>query len=684
MGNSIINKKIKILNQEYLITKLLGKGFFGDVFEGKNMNTNKFVAIKIINIKKVNEAIDNTKYNFKRIIDEQIKNMKKLKSDNTCELLDYYEDKSYFYLITKIYDTNLNQLFKEKFINGMPIKSIKEFFFDLMEIFKKMDDLSIIHGNINMEKILINYDNEDKTEFTFVLNTFSLRKYLDYNKLNLSKINRDVIAPEIIKGKEFDCKADIWSLGVMILTFLNKLNSIDLYKQIIPENINDKILEDLLLKMLKTNCEERINWKDFLKDEFLKEEIENKISYINDDWEEYTLVNGIRKGKGKYHYKSGNTFDCEFIYDKKTKKTTQIFDNFGSIECKFINDKREGDGIQTFNSGDKIECKFINDKKEGKAIHYLDGGDKIEFSYVNNKRNGDAVYYFKNGEKINFKYVNDIKLGKAYHYFKDGRIEFYYKNNERNGKAIEYYKLRRTNFQYVDEYREGKAITYFPDGGRIEFEYKKNKIVGKSIEYISNGDRIEYEFINGNREGKATEYYTNGDRIEFKYIKSLREGKAIEFFTNGDRIEFEYIKSLRNGNAIEYFVNGDRIEFKYIKNLREGKAVEYFINGDKIEFEYSKDKRHGKVIEYFINGNKLTYSFLNDIKQGDAILYFKNGENIKFKFKNDKKEGKAVQYFTNGDTLIFNYIDDKPKGKANKYNKDGQLIKEYENINDIF
>jgi len=46
MGNNIINKKIKILNQEYLITKLLGKGFFGDVFEGKNMNTNKFVAIK--------------------------------------------------------------------------------------------------------------------------------------------------------------------------------------------------------------------------------------------------------------------------------------------------------------------------------------------------------------------------------------------------------------------------------------------------------------------------------------------------------------------------------------------------------------------------------------------------------------------------------------------------------------
>jgi hypothetical protein len=37
----------------------------------------------------------------------------------------------------------------------------------------------------------------------------------------------------------------------MILKLLNKLNSINLYKQIIPENINDKLLEDLLLKMLK-------------------------------------------------------------------------------------------------------------------------------------------------------------------------------------------------------------------------------------------------------------------------------------------------------------------------------------------------------------------------------------------------------------------------------------------------
>jgi serine/threonine protein kinase len=211
MGNNIINKKIKILNQEYLITKLLGKGFFGDVFEGKNMNTNKFVAIKIINTKKVNEAIDNIKYNFKRIIDEQIDNMNKLKSHNTCELLNYYEDKNYFYLITKIYDTNLIQLFKEKFIDEMPIKNIKEIFFQLLEIFKKIDDFSIIHGNINMEKILINYDNEDKTEFTFVLNTFSLRKYLNYNKLNLSKINREDIAPEITKGKEFDCKVEFRS-----------------------------------------------------------------------------------------------------------------------------------------------------------------------------------------------------------------------------------------------------------------------------------------------------------------------------------------------------------------------------------------------------------------------------------------------------------------------------------------
>ena len=53
-----------------------------------------------------------------------------------------------------------------------------------------------------------------------------MRKYLNYNKLNLSKINREDIAPEIIKGKEFDCKVDIWSLGVMILKLLNKLNSI--------------------------------------------------------------------------------------------------------------------------------------------------------------------------------------------------------------------------------------------------------------------------------------------------------------------------------------------------------------------------------------------------------------------------------------------------------------------------
>ena len=658
MGNNIINKKIKIANQDYLITKLLGKGYFGDVYEGKNINTNKFVAIKIINKKKVNENIDKSKYNFKKIIDEETDKMIKLKSDNICEFLGFNEDKNYFYLITKIYDTNLNNLLKEKFITGMPIEKIREFFFQLNEIFKKMDNLSIIQGDININKILIKYDNEDKTDFTFVLNTFSFSKYLNY-KLNLNLPNKEFIAPEINEGKEFGSNVDIWNLGVMILMMLNKFNLNNLYKQIIPSDLNNKLLEDLLLKMLKINYKERISWNDFFNHEFFKDIIEKKTYYYDKDiWEEYTLVNGIRMGKGKYYTKE-KTYDMEFIYDKKTKKTTEIIANL-RIEYKLINDIKEGDAIKYFNNGDKIEYKYVNNKREGKAIIYKQNGDKITFNYVDNKKNGDAICNYKNGEKIEFKFSNDIKEGKAIHYYKDGKIEFTYINNKRNGKAIDYYKNNRIEFQYVDNYKEGKAIKYFQNGYRIEFEYKKNKIIGKMIEYNPNGDRIEKE-----------------------YNKGYREGKATEFFTNGDRSEFEYIKSLREGNATEFFTNGDRIEFKYIKNLREGKAIEYFINGDKIEFEYYNDKRHGNVIENFINGNKLTYNYYNDIKQGDAILYYKNGEKIKFKFYNDKKEGKAIQYFTNGDTLTFNYIDDKPIGKAYKYNKDEQLIKEYENINDL-
>ena len=659
MGNNIINKKINIANQDYLITKLLGKGYFGNVYEGKNINTNKFVAIKIINIKNVNEKIDQSKYNFKKIVDEEIDKMKKLKCDNTCEFLNFDEDKNYFYLITEKYDTNLKNLLKEKFITGMPIEKIREFFFQLNEILKKMDNLSIIQGDININKILIKYDNENKTDFTFILNTFSFNKYLNY-KLNLNLPNKEFIAPEINEGKEFGSYVDIWNLGVMILIMLNKYNYNNLYKQNIPNDLNNKLLEDLLIKMLKINYKERISWNDFFNHEFFKDIIEKKIYYFYKDiWEEYTLVNGIRMGKGKYCIKD-KTYDTEFIYDKKTKKTTEIILNL-KIEFKLINDIREGDAIKYYNNGDKIEYKYVNNKKEGKAIMYKQNGDKVSFNYVDNKKNGDAIYNYENGEKIEFKFVNDKKEGKAIHYYNDGKVEFTYINNKRNGKAIDYYKTNRIEFQYVDNFREGKAIKYFQNGCRIEFEYKNNKVTGK-----------------------INEYNPNGDRIEFEYIKGLREGKATEFFTNGDRIEFEYIKGYRKGKATEFFTNGDRIEFEYNNNYRQGKAIEYFINGDIIIFQYFNDNREGNVIEIFKNGNKLTYNFSNDIKQGDAILYYKNGEKIKFKFYNDKKEGEAIQYFTNGDKLKFNYIDDKPIGKAYKYNKDEQLIKEYENINDLF
>jgi serine/threonine protein kinase len=95
--------------------------------------------------------------------------------------------------------------------------------------------------------------------------------------------------PEILKGENISNKSDIWSLGIIIYYMLfNKFpydgkTEYQLYQNIISNqnkinNIEDKELKDLLVKMLKVDLNERISWDDYFNHLFFKT---NKIfSYI--------------------------------------------------------------------------------------------------------------------------------------------------------------------------------------------------------------------------------------------------------------------------------------------------------------------------------------------------------------------------------------------------------------------
>ena len=86
--------------------------------------------------------------------------------------------------------------------------------------------------------------------------------------------------PEILKGEEISSKLDIWSLRIIIYylifneypytgeTEFKILQAINNNKPL--KIINDNELNDLFIKMLCININERISWDDYFKNPFLK------------------------------------------------------------------------------------------------------------------------------------------------------------------------------------------------------------------------------------------------------------------------------------------------------------------------------------------------------------------------------------------------------------------------------
>jgi len=103
------------------------------------------------------------------------------------------------------------------------------------------------------------------------------------------------MAPEVLEGKEYDNKADVWSIGTVFYEMLYARppfvakNIIDLLKNIkakklrFPKKINSisPVCEDLLRKMLTVNPSKRISWDQIFKHRinfYMEEKMQEELS----------------------------------------------------------------------------------------------------------------------------------------------------------------------------------------------------------------------------------------------------------------------------------------------------------------------------------------------------------------------------------------------------------------------
>ena len=252
-----------------------------------------FVAVKKIKKEQLKEDIkldkcieEVTEEDFKEEIDKfnrELLIMKQCYCDNSVEIYGHFDTEEYFIIVMELCDDTLfHELAKTK--KGFNSKEIREILLQLNNVFRIMNEHNIAHRDIKLNNILVKYLNSEKTKFKVLLSDYGVSNQLGSisKKYKTHAGTQIIMAPEILSGKEYNNKCDLWSLGVIIYQLYTKklpysgtldneiLKQIDQLGQSVLDVIKDSKLKDLLSKLLVKNPEKRISWKEYLQHDYFR------------------------------------------------------------------------------------------------------------------------------------------------------------------------------------------------------------------------------------------------------------------------------------------------------------------------------------------------------------------------------------------------------------------------------
>ena len=250
---------------EYVITSdILGSGGHGDVFIGKNLDTNQNVAIKcfMLDSERNKMAYDNEK-----------KALEFMSSNSgIIDLVDCFEHNGIGLIVMELAEYDLLDYYIEK----NPSESdLKKLLLSLAHSIKVLHMNGIAHLDLKPENCLV-FGNENIKLCDFG-NALFFRENIRYYGRRGSP---GYVAPEMEEGIPFNPKAaDIWGLGILfhvLITGCFPYRNVDNTEQqeFSKETFNiqskDDIFVDLIKKMLKFEQDNRITIDEVINHSYFK------------------------------------------------------------------------------------------------------------------------------------------------------------------------------------------------------------------------------------------------------------------------------------------------------------------------------------------------------------------------------------------------------------------------------
>ena len=298
--------------KNYELHSVLGSGAYADVYICVDPKTKQLYAAKCIPKEKLKEELD------QKTLRREIAILRKMKHKNIIYIQDYEENKKNHYIFLEYCNGgNLYDYTREYIKNkGHPLNEcyIQKIIKQLAPALEYMHENNIIHRDMKLENILLNFDSypnvtkdgflpeklkfEDKSlskSFSIKIADLGYAKDISVDNMGSTVLGSPLyMSPDMLKiyseetDKKYNTSVDLWSLGVITYELLTGNSPFvgrsveEIYDNIkkgtyqIPKDLKPSIeLISFINGLLQVDPNKRLNWQQIKAHKFLTKDIKD-------------------------------------------------------------------------------------------------------------------------------------------------------------------------------------------------------------------------------------------------------------------------------------------------------------------------------------------------------------------------------------------------------------------------
>jgi tRNA A-37 threonylcarbamoyl transferase component Bud32 len=260
------NLNHRCIENYYKQQQLIGKGSYGIVKLGQCKQTGQRVAIKILEKERYKDKVN--------LIKNELEILKFCRHANIVQYIDSFETHEYIYIVTEYLSSDLLS-YLEFNKTSLSENRVKQIIKQIALGVEYLHSHGIMHRDLKPMNILVS-DFGAYPKIKII--DFGLSRVFGYDQLFNETVGTiHFSAPELLRGKGYNYKIDLWSLGVMLYYLVLGYFPFDadegtknaIVKKtlggeyVIPRSVNCHF-KDLIYCCLDNDSDKRINIKGFL------------------------------------------------------------------------------------------------------------------------------------------------------------------------------------------------------------------------------------------------------------------------------------------------------------------------------------------------------------------------------------------------------------------------------------